>query len=126
MADFALDENRDADYDNESKIFNTITDPIEDLTQAILVFLNTNIGELPWNEDFGIDHQQVLMDIDNQSALDEELSDWIKDEFDDYVEDVDVTDVIHDGRRAIIQISIEILDGTTININQEVEDDGSD
>ncbi|KRN02156.1 hypothetical protein FD13_GL000296 [Levilactobacillus senmaizukei DSM 21775 = NBRC 103853] len=122
MVDFALDDQNDAAYNSDT---NDI-DKDESLIHRVLVFLNTNIGELPWNVDFGIDLSQVMLDIHDQAALTMELDEWVTARFEDEVENIEVTGITYSKRQAHINMVLTTIDGDLINLEKGVDDDGSD
>lgn len=120
MTDFALDSQNDAAYNKDT---NDI-DKNSSLIHRVLIFLNTNIGELPWNVEFGVDLNQILLDIHDQAALSMELDEWVTTQFDGEVENLEVTEITYEGRQAHIKMEMTTTDGETLEIEKGVDDDG--
>lgn len=121
MFDFALDSQNDAAY---NKDINDI-DKDESLIHRVLVFLNTNIGELPWNPTFGIDMSQVLLDIHDKASLTMELDEWVTTQFESEVANLEVTDIVYEKRRAHIKMQLTTLEGNRLDLEKGVDDDGT-
>jgi len=122
MVDFALDSQNDANYDHD---INDISKD-ESLIHRVLIFLNTNVGELPWNVDFGVDLSQIMLDIHNQAALSMELDEWVTNQFEGEVENLEVTGIVYKNRQAVINMEITTIDGDTLGLEKGVDDDGVD
>lgn len=120
MADLKYDDQHDIELSPTTKDIETVDD---DLKQGIVIFLNVNLGELPWNPDFGIDMWQVLMDIHDESALSAELDEWVTDYFDE-VDSVTVDSVTYQKRVATINLTVVLKDSDDLTIEMEVADDG--
>ncbi|WP_282801119.1 hypothetical protein [Secundilactobacillus kimchicus] len=120
MVDFELDDQRDSNYDRSDRDI-TSTD---EFIQRVLIFLNTNIGEIPWNLDFGIDQNQVFLDIKDQAALSVDFNEWLTVQFEDEIASATVTKVDYNQRKATIYIAITMLDGSKLNITKEATIDG--
>ncbi|GAX05469.1 hypothetical protein IWT25_00775 [Secundilactobacillus pentosiphilus] len=120
MGDFAYDDQHDVLLDPNSKDIEVTND---DLQQGIVIFLNTNQGELSWNPTFGVDMLQIIMDIHNEATLSSELEEWLTGYFDE-IDSVVVDSVTFNKRTATINLKIVVNNGDDIQLGLEVDDDG--
>ena len=120
MGDFAYDDQHDVMLDPNSKDIEVTND---NLKQGIVIFLNTNQGELSWNPTFGVDMLQIIMDIHNEAALSSELEEWLTGYFDE-IDSVVVDQITFDKRVATISLNIVVSQGSDIQLGLEVDDDG--
>lgn len=120
MGDFAYDDQHDVMLDPNSKDIEVTND---NLKQGIVIFLNTNQGELSWNPTFGVDMLQIIMDIHNEAALSSELEEWLTGYFDE-IDSVVVDKITFDKRVATISLNIVVSQGSDIQLGLEVDDDG--
>ncbi|WP_203648883.1 hypothetical protein [Secundilactobacillus yichangensis] len=120
MGDFAYDDQHDILLDPNSKDIEVTND---NLQQGIVIFLNTNQGELSWNPTFGVDMLQIIMDIHNEAALSSELEEWLTGYFDE-IDSVVVDSITFNKRVATISLKIVVSNGDDIQLGLEVDDDG--
>lgn len=120
MGDFEFDDQHDIKLDANTKDIQVVND---NLKQGIVIFLNTNQGELSWNPQFGVDMLQIIMDIHKEAALSSELEEWLTGYFDE-IDSVTVERVDFNKRVATINLKIVISNGDDIQLGMEVADDG--
>jgi len=105
--DLVTDENNDFPIDPETGDFILADD--SDQSEAYRVALGTNEGELPWNPDFGLNHLSILSQLDDESAVEDEISDYLEQNFDNF-QSAEITDVALSGREATISLTITSVD----------------
>ena len=59
MIAFGLDSTGDLDLNPNTGAFNMIEDD-DEIAQKLSLLVNINIAELLWNEDIGLDHNELL------------------------------------------------------------------
>lgn len=82
--DFLLDETGDLIIGSSTGDLTMTTDDNVLLAQQIQSLLNTNFGELDWNEDFGLNHVDIMANSDDVSAVKQILDEFLRDNLDGY------------------------------------------
>lgn len=125
--DLAVDENNDFMIDPDTGDL-VMTDD-DSQTEAYRVALGTNEGELAWNPSFGLNHLSLLGDIDDESAMEDEISDYLESQFDNFIS-ADVTGIERSGRVATVSLKIVSTDDDgeeqVTNTEMGVETDGTE
>lgn len=125
--DLQVDETNDIQLDPDTGDF-IMTDD-SDLTEATRIALGTNAGELEWNTGFGLDHLNLLSMIDNEPAMEAEISDYLEAQFDNFVS-AEITSMTRKQRVATISLKVIYSDDngneTTAETETEVETNGNE
>lgn len=125
--DLAVDENNDFMIDPDTGDL-VMTDD-DSQTEAYRVALGTNEGELAWNPSFGLNHLSLLGDIDDESSMEDEISDYLESQFDNFIS-ADVTGIERSGRVATVSLKIVSTDDDgeeqVTNTEMGVETDGTE
>lgn len=82
--DFLLDDTGDLIIGSSTGDLTMTTDDNILLAQQIQSLLNTNFGELDWNEDFGLNHVDIMANSDDVSAVKQILDEFLRDNLDGY------------------------------------------
>lgn len=82
--DFLLDDTGDLIIGSSTGDLTMTTDDNILLAQQIQSLLNTNFGELDWNEDFGLNHVDIMANSDDISAVKQILDEFLRDNLDGY------------------------------------------
>ncbi|WP_204122017.1 hypothetical protein [Levilactobacillus sp. 244-2] len=90
MIAFKLDESGDLDFDPETGTF-AMTEGDDEIRQALYLLMGINIGELPWNEDIGLNHMDVLINADDQSIVQTIITDYLRDQLGDSFETFEIS-----------------------------------
>lgn len=116
--DIRLDENNDRSIDDE------FVNDDEELAQAIKITLATNLGELEWNREFGLSHQDILDNTDNQDYVLKQIEDCLTTHFDNFgnVKIISIEPRTED-RLLNIELEVTMTDGSTINVDTDVNID---
>lgn len=54
------------------------------LAQKVQSLLNTNFGELDWNNDYGLDHVQIMANTDDLDAIKQVMDSYLRENLDNY------------------------------------------
>ena len=82
--DFLLDDTGDLIIGSSTGDLTMTTDDNILLAQQIQSLLNTHCGELDWNEDFGLNHVDIMANSDDVSAVKQILDEFLRDNLDGY------------------------------------------
>lgn len=115
MTDFLTDDTGDLIL-NTSNGDLTMTDNDKTLlAQQIKSLLNTNYGELSWNEEFGLNHLEVMANSDDVTAVRKIIDQYLQQNLDNYSTlDVDSVDFDPATRTQYIYMTITMSDGTQV------------
>lgn len=116
MTDFLTDDTGDLVL-NTSNGDLTMTDNDKTLlSQQIQSLLNTNYGELSWNEEFGLNHLEVMANSDDITAVRKIIDQYLQQNLDNYSTlDVDSVDFDPATRTQYIYMTITMSDGTQVS-----------
>lgn len=116
MTDFLTDDTGDLVL-NTSNGDLTMTDNDKTLlAQQITSLLNTNYGELSWNEEFGLNHLEVMANSDDVTAVRKIIDQYLQQNLDNYsILDVDSVDFDPATRTQYIYMTITMSDGTQVS-----------
>ena len=116
MTDFLNDDTGDLVL-NTSNGDLTMTDNDKTLlSQQIQSLLNTNYGELSWNEEFGLNHLEVMANSDDVTAVRKIIDQYLQQNLDNYSTlDVDSVDFDPATRTQYIYMTITMSDGTQVS-----------
>lgn len=116
MTDFLTDDTGDLVL-NTSNGDLTMTDNDKTLlSQQIQSLLNTNYGELSWNEEFGLNHLEVMANSDDITAVRKIIDQYLQQNLDNYSTlDVDSVDFDPATRTQYIYMTITMSEGTQVS-----------
>lgn len=128
MIAFGLDNTGDLDFDQNAGVFNMVEDN-DEISQKLSLLLNINIAELPWNEDIGLNHNELLASGDDKGAIQAILSDYLEDQWPDLFDSVEITNfnVDYQQRITALEATVTLTTGQIVmtNINSDEGDDES-
>lgn len=133
MIAFKLNSYGDLDFDHETGAFNMVEGD-DEIRQALYLLMGTNIGELPWNEDIGLNHMDVLINADDQSIVQTIISDYLRDQLGDSFETFEISSFRVDKlNRLTSLVGTVTIDGVSYTeqvaveqSNDDGEEDGED
>ena len=82
--DFLLDDTGDLIIGSATGDLTLTDDETVLLAQQIQSLLNTNFGELDWNDQFGLNHIDVMANSDDLGAIKQILDEFLRDNLDGY------------------------------------------
>lgn len=125
MIAFGLDDTGDLDFDANTGVFNLVEDD-DELAQKLSLLLNINTAELLWNEDIGIDHNDLLANADDQGAIQSILADYLQEQWPEDFDVVEITDFEVNAEQRITNLSatVTLNGGTTIAATVGVDEGG--
>lgn len=125
MIALGLDDTGDLDFDANTGVFNLVEDD-DELAQKLSLLLNINTAELLWNEDIGIDHNDLLANADDQGVIQSILADYLQEQWPEEFDAVEITDFEVNAEQRIINLSatVALNDGTTIAAKVAVDEGG--
>lgn len=82
--DFLLDDTGDLIIGSATGDLTMTTDGNVLLAQQIQSLLNTNFGELDWNDEFGLNHVDVMANSNDLAAIKQILDEFLRDNLDNY------------------------------------------
>lgn len=126
MIAFGLDNTGDLDFDQNAGVFNMVEDN-DEISQKLSLLLNINIAELPWNEDIGLNHNELLASGDDKGAIQAILSDYLEDQWPDLFDSVEITNfnVDYQQRITALEATVTLTTGQTVTTNID-SDEGDD
>lgn len=105
--DLAVDEDGNFKIDPDTGDFVMMDDT--DLAESTRIALGTNRGELRWNSGFGLDHLSLESGLDDETAVESEMNDYLESQFDNFVS-LTVDSIDRNGRTATIKTEVTYLD----------------
>ena len=125
MIAFGLDNTGDLDFDSNTGVFNLVEDD-DELAQKLSLLLNINTAELLWNEDIGIDHNDLLANADDQGVIQSILADYLQEQWPEEFDAVEITDFEVNAEQRITNLSatVTLNGGTTIAATFGVDEGG--
>lgn len=116
MKDFILDKTGDIDINGSNGDF-TMTDNDKTLlAQQIQSLLNTNYGELSWNEEFGLNHMEIMANSSDVTAVRKIIDQYLQQNLENYSTiDVDSVDFDPATRTQYIYMTVTMSDGTQVS-----------
>lgn len=125
MIAFGLDDTGDLDFDANTGVFNLVEDD-DELAQKLSLLLNINTAELLWNEDIGIDHNDLLANADDQGVIQSILADYLQEQWPEEFDAVEITDFEVNAEQRITNLSatVTLNVGTTIAATVGVDEGG--
>ncbi|MCW3779702.1 hypothetical protein [Levilactobacillus namurensis] len=125
MIAFGLDDTGDLDFDANTGVFNLVEDD-DELAQKLSLLLNINTAELLWNEDIGIDHNDLLANADDQGVIQSILTDYLQEQWPEEFDAVEITDFEVNAEQRITNLSatVTLNGGTTIAATVGVDEGG--
>ncbi|VDG31417.1 hypothetical protein [Lactobacillus buchneri CD034] [Lactiplantibacillus mudanjiangensis] len=125
MMALALDSTGDIDFDANTGVFNTVNDN-DEIVQHLNLLLGINLGELTWNDEIGLDQNDVMINGDNESIVQSILDDYLQAQLGESYEGIEVTDFSVDREQRLSTLSATVtMDGETFNAAMAL-DNGSD
>lgn len=116
-----IDETGDLDFDQESGTFNMIEGD-DEVEQSLYLLLGTNIGELSWNEDLGLNHMDVFINADDQSIVQTIITEYLRDQLGDSFETFEITNFKADKLNRLTSLSGTVtIDGEAYKEQMELE-----
>lgn len=125
MIAFGLDDTGDLDFDPNTGVFNLVEDD-DELVQKLSLLLNINTAELLWNEDIGIDHNDLLANADDQGVIQSILADYLQEQWPEEFDAVEITDFEVNAEQRITNLSamVTLNDGTIVAATVGVDEGG--
>lgn len=127
MIAFGLDDTGDLNFNPDTGVFEMV-DGQEEIAQKLYIALGTNLGELDWNEDFGIDQIDMILNGGDQSVIQSIISDYLEDWWSDTFESVEVTGFKVDKQKRLTSLTatVTLEDGTTVDASAALDDEEGD
>lgn len=126
MIALGLDDTGDLDFNPDTGVFNMVSDE-DEVAQKLYLILGENIGEIPWNEDIGLNHLDMIANGDNQTVIQSILEQYLQDQWPETFESVEITDFQVDGVNRLTSVSADVtlVDGTTTSAIVNEGDDNN-
>lgn len=116
MTDFLMDETGDLVINQSNGDLSMTTNDKTLLAQQIQSLLNTNYGELSWNEEFGLNHMEVMANSDDVTAVRKIIDQYLQANLDNYSTlDIDSVDFDPATRTQYIYMTITMSDGSQVS-----------
>jgi len=98
----------------------------DELAQKLSLLLNINTAELLWNEDVGIDHNDLLANADDQGVIQSILADYLQEQWPEEFDAVEINDFEVNAEQRITNLSatVTLNDGTTVAATVGVDEGG--
>lgn len=82
--DFLLDDTGDLIINDSNGDLTMTNNEDSILAQRVQSLLNTNFGELDWNDSYGLNHIQIMANADDLNAVRQVLDNYLRDSLDGY------------------------------------------
>lgn len=116
MTDFLMDETGDLVINQSNGDLSMTTNDKTLLAQQIQSLLNTNYGELSWNEEFGLNHMEIMANSDDVTAVRKIIDQYLQANLENYSTlDIDSVDFDPATRTQYIYMTITMSDGTQVS-----------
>lgn len=116
MKDIALDSSGDMIYNPVDGSIAMIEGD-DQLRQKIKLSLATNLGELEWNNDFGLSHAELMDNSWDKSYLQSLIDDYLGETFEE-VNDTTITNYVYnkENRTLDLYLTVELSSGDTLTM----------
>lgn len=127
MIAFGLDDTGDLDFNPDTGVFNMVSDE-DELAQKLFLLLGENIGEIPWNEDIGLNQADVIANGDDEDVVNSILTEYLEDQWPDKFDSLELTsfDVDKQDRLTTAAGTVTLTDGTNVPFNVSENNDNDD
>ncbi|MCP9334233.1 hypothetical protein [Lentilactobacillus hilgardii] len=127
MIAFGLDSTGDLDFNPNTGAFNMVEDD-DEIAQKLSLLLNINIAELLWNEDIGLNHNELLANADDQGVIQSNLSDYLQEQWPDTFDSVEITNFEANQQQRItsLEATVTLTTGETVTGSVSVDDQGDE
>uniref|UniRef100_UPI00403F1D4B hypothetical protein n=1 Tax=Lentilactobacillus hilgardii TaxID=1588 RepID=UPI00403F1D4B len=127
MIAFGLDSTGDLDFNPNTGAFNMVEDD-DEIAQKLSLLLNINIAELLWNEDIGLNHNELLANADDQGIIQSILSDYLQEQWPDTFDSVEITNFEANQQQRItsLEATVTLTTGETVTSSVSVDDQGDE
>lgn len=82
--DLLLDETGDLIINNSTGDLELTSNDDVLLAQKVQSLLNTNFGELDWNNDYGLNHVQIMANTDDLDAVKQVMDSYLRENLENY------------------------------------------
>lgn len=129
MTAFALDEFNDLAFDTDSGVF-PMVDGDDAAAQKINISLNTNEAEIRWSPEIGVNHYNILINLDDKDAIQDILADYLTERFGNDFQSLSINRSLKDTDNRILTIYATAIfeDGSSydVNLTSTIIDQGDD
>lgn len=127
MIAFGLDSTGDLDFNPNTGAFNMVEDD-DEIAQKLSLLLNINVAELLWNEDIGLDHNELLANADDQVIIQSILSDYLQEQWPDTFDSIEITNFEANQQQRItsLEATVTLTTGETVTSSVSVDDQGDE
>lgn len=127
MIAFGLDSTGDLDFNPNTGAFNMVEND-DEIAQKLSLLLNINIAELLWNEDIGLDHNELLANADDQGIIQSILSDYLQEQWSDTFDSVEITNFEANQQQRItsLEATVTLTTGEIVTSSVSVDDQGDE
>lgn len=116
MRDFILDDSGDLVINSTSGDIEMTDDANTLLAQQIQSLLNTNFGELDWNQQYGLNHVEVMANSKDLNAVKQILDAYLQDNLEGYSSiSVDGSNYDPATRSLSIVATVTMANGRTVS-----------
>lgn len=115
MKDLKMDSSGDVVINGVNGDLQMTTDADTLLAQKIQSLLNTNFGELDWNDQYGLNHVEMLTNSNDLNAVKRIIDNYLRDNLEDY-ESVNIDGSNYDSATR----SLEIIATVKMKNGQEI------
>lgn len=116
MKDFKIDSTGDLVINSTNRDLDMTTDSKALLAQQIQSLLNTNINELKWNNDYGLNHFELLFQGKNVNGIRQIIDNYLHDNLDGYASlTIDSSNYDSATRTLELIVTITMQDGTQVS-----------
>lgn len=115
MKDLKMDSSGDVVINGVNGDLQMTTDADTLLAQKIQSLLNTNFGELDWNDQYGLSHVEMLTNSNDLNAVKRIIDNYLRDNLEDY-ESVNIDGSNYDSATR----SLEIIATVKMKNGQEI------
>ena len=127
MIAFGLDSTGDLDLNPNTGAFNMVEDD-DEIAQKLSLLLNINIAELLWDEDIGLNHNELLANADDRGIIHSILSDYLQEQWPDTFDSVEITKFEANQQQRItsLEATVTLTTGEAVTSSVSVDDQGDE
>lgn len=118
MRDFLLDDTGDLVINSTSGDIELTDDSNTLLAQKIQSLLNTNFGELDWNQQYGLNHVEIMTNSNHLDDIKQIIDAYLQDNLEGYASiNIDSSEYDAESRNLSLVATVKMSNGQTVSTN---------
>lgn len=118
MRDFLLDDTGDLVINSTSGDIELTDDSNTLLSQKIQSLLNTNFGELDWNQQYGLNQVEIMANSNHLDDIKQIIDAYLQDNLEGYASiNIDSSEYDAESRNLSLVATVKMSNGQTVSTN---------